>query len=204
MQSLASGHEQHCHYSLFNMRDLLLLLVIRLHLVHLVFLFGLDVCGVITCIVDQLLLHGKVHDVGTDGIEEILRVGSDDENVIIGGKIGLEPDDGAEIEMVRGFIQKEKVWFDKEGPSESYTHPPTTGHILGRLLHHFLTETKTMEDTPGFSFESAGIKLLELFVSCVESSFVNVVGHRKFFNSSLEFGDFFPCRSDNEIYGIDF
>lgn len=187
---------------LLDVSDFLLLFVICLHLVDLVLLLGLHVCGVITAVVDELLFHGKVHDVGADRVHEVLRVGCDDENVVVGGEVGLEPNNGTEIEVVGGFVQKEKVGLHKEGPSKGDTHAPATRHVLCGLPHHFLTEAEAVKDTSGFGLESAGIEFLKLFVGGVESEFIDVVSHGELFDTRLELSDLFLGGVDDEVDGI--
>lgn len=140
------------------MSNLILLFVVCFHLVHLVFLFRFDVGGVITAVVNQLLLHGEIHDMCTNRVEKVLRVGCDDENVVVGGKVSFKPNNGAEIEMIGRLVKEKKMGLNEQGPSESHTHSPTTGHILGRFLHHFWTETETIEYTTRFSLECIGIQ----------------------------------------------
>lgn len=86
------------------MGDLLLLFGVRLHLVDLVLGFCLHVGRVVTGVVDQLLLRREVHDVRADRVHEILRVGGDDENVIVSREVRLKPDHRAEIQMVSRFV----------------------------------------------------------------------------------------------------
>lgn len=54
--------------------DFLLLLSVGLHLVDLVLRPGSDVGGIVTTVVDKLLLEGDVDHVGTDFVHEIGRV----------------------------------------------------------------------------------------------------------------------------------
>ena len=68
---------------LFDMGDFLLLFMIRLHLINLVLLLRLDVGRVITGIVYQLLLVCQVHDVRAHRVHKILRVGGDNQDMIV-------------------------------------------------------------------------------------------------------------------------
>jgi len=54
--------------------DLILLFRVCLHLVDFVFALGSHISGVVTTVVDQLLLQGQVHHVGAHIVHEILRV----------------------------------------------------------------------------------------------------------------------------------
>ena len=65
------------------MRNLFLLLVIGLHLIHLVLLLGFDICGVIAVIVNQFLLHRKIHDIRANRVHKILRMRCDDEDMVV-------------------------------------------------------------------------------------------------------------------------
>jgi hypothetical protein len=68
---------------LLNVCDFLLLLVVCLHLIHLVLLLGAYVGGVVTSVVDQLLLHRQIHDVSTHRVHKILGMRGDNENVVV-------------------------------------------------------------------------------------------------------------------------
>jgi len=79
----------------------ILLLGVGLHLVGLVFGLGSLVgcfaevsihvlqtengkrTRVVTTVVDELLVQGEIHNVGTDGVHEILRMRSDDKNMVV-------------------------------------------------------------------------------------------------------------------------
>ena len=123
------------------MSNFLLLLVVCLHLVDFVLLLGLHVGAVVTGIYHQLFLRRKIHDVGADTVHEILRVGSDNQDVVVSREVSFEPNDGSEVEMIGGFVEEEEVGLDEERSGQSDTHTPPTTHVLRRLLHHCLRET---------------------------------------------------------------
>lgn len=52
--------------TLFDMGNFFLLLMVRLHLINFVLLPRLDVCRVVTSIINQLLLVRQIHDVRAD------------------------------------------------------------------------------------------------------------------------------------------
>jgi methylmalonyl-CoA mutase cobalamin-binding subunit len=79
--------------------NLLLLLGVGLHGVDLVFRLGTDVSGVVTTVVHKLLALREVHHVGANTVHEVLRVRGEDENMVVGGQVSLEPYDGTEIQM---------------------------------------------------------------------------------------------------------
>ena len=67
------------------MSNLLLLLVIRLHLVHLILALSPHVSGVISRVVRQLLFWCQIHHICAYAIHEVLRVGGDDKGVVVRG-----------------------------------------------------------------------------------------------------------------------
>lgn len=160
---------------LFDVSNLVLLFSIRFHLVDLVLGLCADVGGVVTGIVDHLLFYSEIHDVCADGVHEILGVGGDDEDVVVGGEVSFEPDDGAEIEMIGGLVEEEEMGLDEERAGEGDAHAPTTGHVFCGLFHHGGGEPETVEDAACLCLERVGVHLLELFVCSVEGELVNVV-----------------------------
>lgn len=83
--------------SLLDVLDLILLLLVSLHLVGFVLLLGPDVGRVVTTVSQELSAHGQIEDVGADGIHEILRVGSEDENLGVLCEVSFKPYDSLEI-----------------------------------------------------------------------------------------------------------
>ena len=111
------------------------------------------------------------------------------EDVVVHGGVPFEPDDRLEIEVVPRFVEEEVVRLDKERAGEGDTHPPTSRHVLGGLLHHLLRETETVEDRAGLGLECARVHLLEWIVTarCSSSAgppFLSAPGGRARENSS--------------------
>lgn len=174
------------------MLDLVLLFLVCLHLVDLVLALGTDVRGVVTGVVDQFLLVGQVHDVCTYRVHEILRMRGDDEDVVVGGEVRLEPDDGAEIEMVRRLVEQEQMRLDEQCARKRDTHTPSSRHVLCRLLHHGRIESETVQDAARLRLEGAGVHLLQLFISGIERKIVDVVSDRKFLDVFFEARNLLP------------
>lgn len=93
--------------------DFVLLLVVCFGLICLQLLFCADVGVVVATVVDQFAVDGEIHDLGTDVVEEVLRVGGKDETVRVFGEVCFKPDDGFKIEMVRGFVQYQQKRLDE-------------------------------------------------------------------------------------------
>lgn len=126
-----------------------------------------------------------------------------DEDVVIGGKVSLEPDDSSKVEMRSGLVEEKKMRLDEERPSKGDTHPPTSGHVLGRLGHHGLGETKTVENGSGLGLEHGRVELLNLLVDGVEGELVDVVGDRELLGELLEAVDLLLGGSDTVLEGGD-
>jgi hypothetical protein len=212
---------------LLDVGNLLLLLGVGLHLVGLVLGPGSDVGRVVTSVVDHLLLDGEVHDVGADRVHEVLRVrglarkskagrsastmsGSigvasthEDEDVVVGGEVSLEPDDGSEIQMRRRLVEEEKVGLDEERSGKSDSHPPSSRHVLGGLGHHGRGETETVENSSGLGLEHSGVHLLNLLVDGLEGKLVNVVGDRKVLGELLKSLNLGLGRGDDVVESVD-
>lgn len=77
--------------------------------------------------------------------------------------------------MGSGLTQKQQMRFDEQGSPESYTHPPTTTHILCRFSHHLLREAETVQDAPRFRIKRCWVELLELLVGQVKCSFIYII-----------------------------
>jgi hypothetical protein len=99
-----------------NVTDLLLLPGVLLALVFVLLGTGCNVLVVVTTIVVELATL-KVNNVGADTIQEILRVGDEDKDAVVGLQVLLEPDASLEIEMVGGLIEKQDRWLNEEGLS---------------------------------------------------------------------------------------
>ena len=127
----------------------------------------------------------------------------EDENVVVGREVGLEPDNGAEVEMRRRLVEQEQVRLNKEGPRERDTHPPATRHVLGRLGHHCRREAETVEDRTGLGLEHRGVHLLNLLVDGLERELVDVVGDREVLSELLEPLNLGLGRGDNVVEGVD-
>jgi len=59
---------------LFDMLDLVLLLVVGLHLVNLILLLRLDVSGIVSGVIHEFLLVGEIHDIRANAIHKILYI----------------------------------------------------------------------------------------------------------------------------------
>jgi hypothetical protein len=51
----------------------------------------------------------------TNGIHEILTVRRDHEDMVIRREVGLQPYDGAQVQVIGGFVQEEEMRFYEEG-----------------------------------------------------------------------------------------
>lgn len=83
------------HVALLDMSDFILLLLVRLHLVDLILLFCPYIRRVITGVINHFFLVRQVHDIRADTVQEILRVGCDDKDVIVGRQVCFQPDNSA-------------------------------------------------------------------------------------------------------------
>lgn len=188
---------------LLDVCDFLLLLVVCLHLVDLVLLLGTDVGGVVTTVVHELLLLCQVHHVGADSVHEVGRVRGENKNVVVGGKVSLEPDDGSEIQVGGRLVKQQDVGLDEERTGKCDTHTPTTRHVLGRLLHHGLGETETRENGTSLGLKGRWVHLLELLVNLLKSDLINLVGNSKVLSHLLETRNLLLGRADNVLECVD-
>lgn len=93
--------------------------------------------------------------------------------------------------------------LDEQSSGKRHTHPPSSGHVLGRFRHHGLGETQTAQDGSGLGLECRWVHLLELLVDCFESKVINVIGDCHVLGELLESSDLFFGGSDNVIQGVD-
>ena len=81
-------------------------------------------------------------DEADDEAQEVIN--GEDENVVVLGQIGFQPAHGLEIQVIGRLVEDEEMRLDEESTGEGDTHAPSTGHVLGRLLHHLLREAETV------------------------------------------------------------
>ena len=149
------------------MLDLVLLLLVGLGLVDLLLATGLEVRVVVTTEVHELLL-AHVHHVGADTVEEIERVGDEDEGAVPLLHVLLEPHTGLQIQMGCGVVEKKERGLDEEGLGEGDTHTPSTRHVLGLLVHGLLVETETSQNERGTGVEGGRVHGVDTLVQVLE------------------------------------
>ena len=88
---------------------------------------------------------------------------------------------------------------DRERLSKGDTHPPSSGHVLGRLGHHLGTETETVENRSSLGLERGRVEVLELLVLHLESNLVHNVRNRHLLDKSLDTGSLVTGRLDNVV-----
>ena len=80
----------------------------------------LERTGEVTTIEGKLLVEGQLNHVGTDFVHKVLRVGSDDEDVVVGGEVGFKPYDGFQIQVcrtMRSSVSPRRVPREPKGAS---------------------------------------------------------------------------------------
>jgi hypothetical protein len=80
--------------------DFVLLFVVCFGLICFEFVFRTDISVVVSTVVHEFTIDGKIHDLRADVVEEILRMGGEDKTMGIFREISFEPDHRFEIEMV--------------------------------------------------------------------------------------------------------
>ena len=122
--------------------------------------------------------------------------------MVVHRQIRFQPHHSLKIQMIRRFVEEEKVRFDEKRTSEGDTHTPPTRHIFRRTLHHLLAKPKTVENRTSLGFERVRVHLFEFFVGSVEREFVDFFGDGEFFDALFETGDFFFGGVDDVVYGV--
>mmetsp|Transcript_399 Transcript_399/g.566 ORF Transcript_399/g.566 Transcript_399/m.566 type:complete len:302 (-) Transcript_399:1440-2345(-) len=137
-------------------------------------LLELDLFCLLEAVVVTLVGHElqvlNVENFLSHTIEEILVVRYNEQRLLPSLQIVIKPNDSVQIKMIRGFVQHEEGWFDKEGTRKRYSHSPTTREHLGRLDLHIHIETKSKENTSRLGFSrvgSHGGKLLYDFLQTI-------------------------------------
>mmetsp|Transcript_22868 Transcript_22868/g.53363 ORF Transcript_22868/g.53363 Transcript_22868/m.53363 type:complete len:560 (-) Transcript_22868:232-1911(-) len=153
---------------LLQVLDVVLLLLVLLGLNNLVlgnsFLEGVIVTGV----VGQPLLR-EPDDVVAHTVQEILRVGNDDQALRVGLQVILEPHTCLQIQMVGRLVEQQKRRGSKQRTCKRHTHAPTTGHILGHFAHHVAAKTQTVQKLGSTDFESGRVQLTQALVNLIEA-----------------------------------
>ncbi|KAI6770997.1 hypothetical protein HG531_009852 [Fusarium graminearum] len=132
---------------LLDVDNFILLLLVGLHLVGLVLGSRLAVRVVVTTVVDELLA-AHVDHAGADTVEEIHRVGDENQGSLPLLEVLLEPHTSLQIQMGSGVIEKQNGGLDEEGLGKGDSHTPTTGHELLSLVVETLKLQLSLSDNP--------------------------------------------------------
>lgn len=138
------------------MLDVVLLLFVLCPLVHLVLGTRFHVGGVVAAIKVECLAHCQVVDLGAHAVEEVGRVGGEDEDRVPPRQVVLQPDARAQVEVVGRLIQHEEHRPYEERLRQSHAHPPAAGHVLGGTLHHRLGEAEAVQQLACGQMKSLG------------------------------------------------
>ena len=92
---------------LLDMGDFILLFIICFCLICFEFFFCTNVGIVISSVVDKFTIDGEIHDLRTDIVEEILRMGSENETMWVFRQVCFKPHYCFKIKMIRRFIEQE-------------------------------------------------------------------------------------------------
>jgi hypothetical protein len=142
-------------------------------------------------------------EIPSDTVQPV-RLRGEDEDMVVGSQVGLEPDDGSQVQMTGRLVQEQEMRLDEQGSGESHSHPPTSGHVLGRFAQHGLGETQTGQDGSGLGLESVDVShLLELLVLGLEAQLVDLVRDGHVLDLLLQSLHLFLGRGDNVVDGVD-
>jgi len=104
----------------------------------------------ISLVVGQLLIL-EVHDFVDAGVEEVTSVGHDNHcSVHQLLDVVFKPDQGWQIQVIRGLIQHENLRLGKDDLCDRNSHSPTARELFRRLTQISLREADTCEDLDGF------------------------------------------------------
>ncbi len=81
-----------------------------------------------------------------------------------GEQIFFEPEQGMQVQMVRGFIEKQQVRFGQQQPGELQAHGPAAAQGRNRPVHLFIGEAQSRKDFSGPRLEIVASEMLHLFV----------------------------------------
>jgi len=123
--------------------------------------------------------------------------------VVVSGQVSLEPDNGSQIQVRSGLVEKQNVRLNEQGSGKSDTHTPTTRHVLGGLGHHCLGEPETAENRTGLGLEHGGVHFLEFFVNSLQGELIDVIGDGHFLGEFLETSDLLLGGGDNVVKSVD-
>mmetsp|Transcript_26581 Transcript_26581/g.80347 ORF Transcript_26581/g.80347 Transcript_26581/m.80347 type:complete len:669 (+) Transcript_26581:154-2160(+) len=149
---------------LLEVLDVLLLLLVPLELVHLRLAPRAHVRVVVASVQVERLPHGQMVDLGRDAVEEVGRVGREEQDRVPLGEVVLEPHARAQVQVVGGLVQHEHHRLDEERLRQRHPHAPPARHVLGRALHHRLREAEAEEELPRALLEGARVHPLKLVV----------------------------------------
>lgn len=72
-----------------------------------------------------------MYDIGADGVQEVAVVRDDHQRLLPAHEVFLEPQHGAQVQMVGGLVQEKKRGLDEESAREGDAHAPAAAEGLG-------------------------------------------------------------------------
>mmetsp|Transcript_5424 Transcript_5424/g.10351 ORF Transcript_5424/g.10351 Transcript_5424/m.10351 type:complete len:318 (-) Transcript_5424:233-1186(-) len=88
----------------------------------------------------------QVYDVCAHRVQEVSVVRHNDERLLPALQVLLQPEHGAQVEMVGGLVQQQQRGLDEERARERDAHAPAAGEGLGRPCLHRGGEAQAMQD----------------------------------------------------------
>ncbi|KAH3668301.1 hypothetical protein OGAPHI_002055 [Ogataea philodendri] len=152
---------------LFDMLDFFLLFVVLFHLVGFQFGSGLDVSIVVTTVHGDLL-QSHVNHVGTNTVQEILRVRNKNQGLVEPLQVFFQPNTGFQIQVGSWVVQQKQGWLDEQSLGKSNSHLPSSGHVHGSLLDGGGIETKTGQNNSSSGFKRSWVHLVDSLVQWLQ------------------------------------
>jgi len=110
----------------------------------------------ITSVVGELLSL-EVDNLVTGGVQEVTRMGNDDDRGLVQLlDVELEPDQRGQIQMISGLVKEKDFGFGEDALGDGDSISPSSGEGVERPLHVLLRETDTVQNLESLRLSLVG------------------------------------------------
>jgi len=140
---------------LLNTSNLVVLVSFGSFLVPQLFVLGLLELFEVTLVVGQLRLL-EVDDLLNSCVQEVTRMGNDDDAAVQLLNVVFEPNKCGQIQVICGFVEHENFRLAENDFRDGDSHSPATGERVRRPVNFIIRETDTFENSHSFSLSGVG------------------------------------------------
>ena len=116
---------------------------------------------VVVARVGEHLAAIDLDDAGDEPVDELLVVRRDNQCAREALQELLEPEDGLDVEVIRGLVEQERAGAHEENAGERDAHLPSAGELADVAFDHLGREAEAGEDVARAGVERVAVELLE-------------------------------------------